>query len=393
MLDRLFCANQELNDEAIGKAIEKQYQFEVPEDSMGRIAEMVVKLASHQQTANPEISSPWVSIFAADHGVAVEDVSDTPQEMTAKWVENICNGQSVVNALAKDAEMPLEVFDVGLKPEVQNANLKPAKIANGTQNFAQQPAMSQQQMLDAMMVGVKAAERAKESGADLFIGGELGVANTTSGIAMVSVLSGKTPLELVSIGRERVMRSQKAQAELMQSAIDLHKEQLTSPLRVLQHLGGFETAALCGAYIRSAQLGMTVVVDGFMASVAAWIADLVSRNNQLVHCKSEEMLMDLGQYSVPETMFCICGTCPRLVEWCFFSHLSGVNVHQLVLEILAVDALLPFDMKMGQASGAVLSVPLIQQACTVHNHLSCFVQAPEENAEECLDPVTCRFTD
>jgi len=103
--------------------------------------------------------------------------------------------------------------------------------------------------------------------------------------------------------------------------------------------------------------------------VAAWIADLVSRNDQLMHCKSVDMLMDLGKYSVPETLFCICGNCPRLVEWCFFSHQSAEKFHALLLEILAVDPILQFDMKLGQASGALLVLPLLQQACSVHAHL------------------------
>lgn len=392
MIERLFCANQELNDEAIAKAIEKQYKFDIPGDSMGRLTEIVVKLASHQESAVPQISKPWASIFAADHGVAVEGVSDSPQEKTRQWVENICKGESLVNALVKTDSVQLETIDVGMVSELSHENLSINRVASGTQNFTKQPAMTQQQMFEAIMVGVEAAERAKEAGSDLFIGGELGVANTTSAIAMVSVLSGKDALELVSIGRERVMRSQKAQAELIQSAIDLHKEQLTSPLRVLQYLGGFETAALCGAYIRSAQLGMSVVVDGFMATVAAWVADLVSRNDQLLHCKSEEMFMDLGQYSVPETMFCICGTCPRLVEWCFFSHLSAVNVHKLVLEILAVDPLIQFDMRVGQASGAVLVIPMLNQACEAHKHLSQYVEEIEPLEEE-QDCPTCHFTD
>lgn len=113
------------------------------------------------------------------------------------------------------------------------------------------------------------------------------------------------------------MRQERERAEFIQQAINLHQAELTSPLRVLQYLGGFETAALCGAYIRAAQLGITIVVDGLMATTAAWIADLVSRNDQLLHCKTVEMMMDLGRFSIPETLFCICGNCPRLLEWCF----------------------------------------------------------------------------
>lgn len=392
MIERLFCANQELSDEAISSVIQKQYAFNSPEDSLGRISEIVVKLASHQQTISPQVKKPWLSVFIADHGIAEEDVSDFSQEMTAKWSESICKGEAAINALADYSKLDLEVVDVGLINDLPNhESLTVAKISQGTQNFSKKSAMTQNQMLKAMEVGMVAAENAKAAGADLFIAGELGVANTTSGIAMVSVLSGKTPIELMEIGRTRVMRSERDKADLIERAIALHKEKLTSPLRILQHLGGFETAALCGAYIRAAQLGMTIVVDGFMSTIAVWLADLVSRNDQLMHCKSVDMMMDLGQFSVPETMFCICGNCPRLVEWCFFSHKSVVNVHGLVLEILAIDPMLTFDMRMGQGTGAVMVLPLLEQACTVHNHLSQFIIEDEklESADELQD--NCPF--
>jgi len=394
MIEKLFCANQEFNDEAIAAVLEKQYQFAIPEGSLGRLQDMAVRLASHQCSPTPQINKPWVSLFASDHGVFAEDVSESPQEMTAQWVQTFCEGKSAINAMADFSNMSVEMVDVGVVSELaEQPNLLQSKIAAGTQNFTKQAAMSQEQLIQAMEIGMAAAERAKESGADLFISGEVGVANTTSAIAMMSVLSGKEAEELLIMGHSRLMRSDRHKAELIKQALELHKKALTSPLRILQVLGGFETAALCGAYIRCAQLGLTVVVDGFMASVAAWIADLVSRNDQLMHCKSVEMMMDLGKYSVPETLFCICGNCPRLVEWCFFSHQSAENMHELLLEILAVDPIVKFDMRLGLGTGAALVVPIIQQACAVQNHLAKFVVASTEVREQDIDPVSCNFVD
>ena len=370
MIETLFTANQELHDETISKVLEQQYQTGNTEGAMGRVDEIVLKLASHQQNVCPSINKPWVAIFAGDHGVVVEEVSEFEQSQTAEWVKALSEGLSASNALINAQQIPFEIINVGLKTEaVKSQCLVDAKVASGTFNFVNQAAMSQAQMIEAMEAGIAAAERAKEQGADLFISGEVGVANTTSALAMAAVMSGKPVIELLQIGRERVMRSDRHRAEVIDKAIALHKEQLTSPLKILQHLGGYETAALCGAYIRCAQLGLTVVVDGVMSTVAAWIADMVSRNDQLFHCKSIEQMMDLGQYSVPETLFCICGTCPRLVEWCFFAHQSAENFHSLVLEILAVDPILLFDMKLGQASGALLTLPLLKQACLINQHL------------------------
>lgn len=392
MIQTLFTANQELHDETIAKVLEQHYLTSNTEGAMGRLDELVMKLASHQKTACPTISQPWVAIFAGDHGVVAEEVSEFEQAQTIKWVNDLCEGRSASNALINQQQIPFEVIDVGVNGEISTKpHFVNAAIAKGTENFVTQAAMTQQQMLQAIELGMAAAERAEAAGADLFISGEVGVGNTTSALAMAAVMSGKPVIELLEIGRERVMRSDRHRAEVIEKAITLHKEKLTSPLKILQHLGGYEAAALCGAYIRCAQLGLTVVVDGVMSTVAAWIADMVSRNDQLVHCKSVEQLMDLGQYSVPETLFCICGTCPRLVEWCFFAHQSAENFHSLVLEILAVDPILQFDMKLGQASGALLTLPLLQQACEVHKHL--VVQIPEQDEQELADEAgdNCPF--
>ena len=372
MIERLFCANQEVSEEAIEAFLERQANLIKPQGTLGKVDEMAMRLASHQQTAEPCINKSWITIFAADHGIAQEDdLSEYPQDMTDQWVSDICKGKSAINVLAQFSNAELQIVDVGLITKQPNHDgLENKKIALGTANFAKQPAMSQEQLLNAILVGANAVEVAKEQGADLFIGGELGVANTTSAIAMIAVLSGQNPLELLGRGKKRVMRQDRERAAFIQNAITLHQAELTSPLRVLQYLGGFETAALCGAYIRAAQLGITIVVDGLMATTAAWIADLVSRNDQLLHCKSVEMMMDLGRFSIPETLFCICGNCPRLVEWCFFAHQSSENIHEWVLEILAVDAILHFDMHLGQATGAAMVIPLIQQACALNKEIA-----------------------
>ncbi|MBO1924109.1 nicotinate-nucleotide--dimethylbenzimidazole phosphoribosyltransferase [Thiomicrorhabdus sp. 6S3-12] len=138
---------------------------------------------------------------------------------------------------------------------------------------------------------------------------------------------------------------------------------------------------MTGAYIRCAQLGLSVVVDGVIASVAAWVGDFVSRNEQLLHCQSSAEMLELGKYSMPETLFCTCGSCPRLVEWCFFSHLSAEPAHEVILEALGVEPLLQFEMRLGEASGAALVIPLLRQACALHNRMATFEQAGVSSAD------------
>ena len=332
MIETLFSPLHSLDESIIT-------QVRVPEDSLGRLSDIVIKLASHQKTATPHIKQPWISVFAANQAG-----------------QSIQNGHSALNRLAQQQAIPIDLVHIDLE--------------NETPNGVQAPAMSKAELIEAMSHGIQAAERAKAAGSDLLITGEASASNTASAIAMVAVLSGKPVEELMSLGRERLMRSQKAEAELIQATIELHQAHLSSPLQILQHLGDLEAAALCGAYIRAAQLGMTFVVDSFMGAVAFWVADMISRNDQLVDCDTLDEFMDLGKYSVPETMFCLCGTCTRLVEWSFFAQISDNPIHGWVLETLAVEPLLSLNLNIGQATGATLSLSLIQQACDIHNPLS-----------------------
>lgn len=366
MIESIFCENKMVSDEILQQTMQRITEGLQSEGGLGRLEEIMVKLAAHQDTTEPSIKKAKIAIFAADHGISENEVSEYPNEQLTFWIDSLKNKRLPVSSMAAFSNSKVELIDVGLRDTFESGDcLTVQKISTGTEDFCKAPAMAAEQLFEAMSIGITTAEAAKQEGMDLFIGGDIGLANTVSAIAMISVLSGTDAEELLMLGRARLMRSEQAKLDLIRQAIALHKDELTSPLKVLQHLGGFETAALVGAYIRCAQLGITIVVDGLMATVAAWIADLVSRNDQLLHCKSNEMLMDLGKYSVPETMFCICGNCPRLVEWCFFAHQSTVASHKLVLEILAVDPLLQFDMKQGQATGGVLVIPILQQACSV----------------------------
>ncbi|BBP46116.1 nicotinate-nucleotide--dimethylbenzimidazole phosphoribosyltransferase [Thiosulfatimonas sediminis] len=352
-----------------------------PQGALGLLEEIAVRLAGMQGTANPQIKQPWVSVFAADHGIAATGVSAFPQVVTQEMVKNFCRGGAAINVLACFAHANFEVVDVGVIQDVAPlAHLVSARVAAGTQNFLEQPAMSQAQLLQALQVGADAVNRAKQSGADLFICGEMGIGNTTAASAITAVLSGQSVSALVGEGTGIGFRQKKQKVQSIEQAIELHQAHLTSPLRVLQYLGGFEIAAMTGAYLRGAQLGMPMVVDGVIASVAVWVADFIARNDQLAGCTSVEQMMELGKYSLPETLFCTCGSLPRITEWCFFAHQSVEPAHAVILEALGVTPMLNFEMRLGEASGAALVIPLLQQACALHNQMATFEQAEVSGA-------------
>lgn len=375
-IEALFCANQALDEEALSAAYLHQQQLTKPEGALGRLEEMALRLASCQKTAHPDIKKPWVSVFAADHGIAVEGVSAYPQVVTQEMVKNFSRGGAAVSVLANFSHAKFEVIDVGVLEDLAPLeHMVSARVASGTQNFLHHPAMTSEQCLEAIQVGMQTAQRAFDAKADLFIAGEMGIGNTTSAAALTAVLSGKPVSEVVGEGTGISFRQKKQKTEIIEQAIALHEPNLTSPLKALQYLGGLEIASMTGAYIRCAQLGLPMVIDGVISSVAAWIGDFVSRNDQLLNCMSVEKLWDLGKYSMPETLFCTCGSCPRLVDWCFFSHKSVEPAHEVILEALGVEPMLNFEMRLGEASGAALTIPLLQQACALHNQMATFEQA------------------
>lgn len=382
MTSDFFASVCQPDEQAQQDAYARQMILTKPEGSLGLLEEIVVRLAGMQGSATPSINKPWVSVFAADHGIAAAGVSAFPQVVTQEMVKNFCNGGAAINVLANFSGADFEVIDVGVLQDVGPLpHLVSARIAAGTQNFLEQPAMTQQQMLDALQVGADAVDRAKAAGADLFVCGEMGIGNTTAATAITAVLSGKPVQMLVGEGTGIGFRQKKQKAEFIAQAIETHQQQLTSPLRVLQYLGGLEIAAMTGAYLRGAQIGMPMIVDGLIASVAAWVADFIARNDQLANCDSIEKMMELGKYSIPETLFCTCGSLPRITEWCFFAHQSAEPAHAIILEALGGTPMLQFEMRLGEASGAALAIPLLQQACALHNQMATFEAAGVSSAD------------
>ncbi|QCU89797.1 nicotinate-nucleotide--dimethylbenzimidazole phosphoribosyltransferase [Thiomicrorhabdus sediminis] len=368
MINRLFCASKPLDEEAAHKVLEQQLSLLSSEGALGRIEEITVKLAAQQGKTNPSLEQAWLSIFASDHGFFDDKCQDDELLPTMQRINRICHQSAAISPLINTLGLKSEWIDVGVDAELTDCpDWLDEKIAPATQSLFGQAAMDRSQLLSAMQVGIDAVERAHQAGADIFIGGEVASGNEISALAIASVLSGKTALELISSSGEFVSRAEKRTASEIDDAVALHRKELQSPLYILQYLGGFEIAALAAAYIRCAQLGMTMLIDGFVATVALWLADMISRNDQLVDCDSVETLYRLGKYSVPETMFCLCGTCPRLVEWSFFAQQSAHPAHAEVLDILAAEPLLSWQIKQGEALGALMVLPLLKQACAINN--------------------------
>ncbi len=324
------------------QAQKKQATLTKPPGSLGVLEEIAIRLAALQKSQRPVLDRVWVSVFAADHGVAAESVSAFPQSVTAAMVQNFANGGAAVNVLSHYVSASFEVIDVGLLNTVDDDKVIIDRAGKGTENFVQKPSMTQTQLQSALLTGKNAVIRALEQGTQLFIGGEMGIANTTSASAMAVALTGLTAKQLAGAGTGLNENEIKHKIKIIEKAINLHKKFLVSPLKVLQYLGGFEIAALLGAYIFAAQKSLPVLVDGFIASVAALLAIKIN---------------------------------PEVEPWFFYAHCSHEKGHKLVLKQLQARPLLDLELRLGEGSGAVAAVPLLQMACKIHNEMATFSQA------------------
>ena len=324
------------------KALNRQSILTKPLGSLGLLEDIAVRLAAMQGTERPTVNSVWVSVFAADHGIAEESVSAFPQAVTAEMVKNFANAGAAVNVLSRFVNADFEVIDVGLINAVEATGVIADRVGNGTANFARQAAMTEAQMQTALTVGKSAVKRALKQETQLFIGGEMGIANTTSASAIAVVLTGLPAEQLTGAGTGLTDEKVNHKANIIKKAISLHQSLLESPLKVLQYLGGFEIAALVGAYTYAAQQGLPVLIDGFIASIAALLAVKIN---------------------------------PEIQSWFFYAHCSQEKGHQLILKHLQARPLLNLNMRLGEGSGAVAAVPLLQMACKLHNEMATFEQA------------------
>lgn len=324
------------------KALEKQTILTKPLGSLGVLEEIAAKIAAMQNTESPDLDKIWVSIFAADHGVADESVSAFPQIVTTEMVKNFINNGAAVNVLAGFVAADFEVVDVGLLKNTEISGVVIERAGNGTKNFAKQMAMTESQLQAALIAGKSAVLRAEKTQAKLFVGGEMGIANTTSATALAVAVTGLSAMQLTGAGTGIGSEAIEHKTKIIQRAILKHDNFLITPLKILQYLGGFEIAALVGAYIFAAQQGLPVLIDGFIATVAALIAVKISPDTQ---------------------------------NWFLYAHCSQEKGHQLVLDYLNVKPLLDLNMRLGEASGALVAVPLLQMACKLHNEMATFEQA------------------
>lgn len=322
----------------------RQAQLTKPPGSLGRLEEIVIRLAALQYTERPSIDAIHIAVFAGDHGIAAENISAFPQSVTVEMIKNFARGGAAINVLARAHNASLEVINLGtISDTSQIASVKTHALGTGTANFLHHSAMTPEQLASALQIGCDAIDRIPRSNRKpLFIGGEMGIGNTTSATAVACCLLNLPPEQLTGAGTGLDKQGVVHKTQVITQALGLHREKTHLPLDALQHLGGFEIAALTAAYIRCAQTATPVLIDGFISTVAALIAI--------------SML-------------------PECQHWFIFSHVSEEQGHRIVLERLNARPLLDLQMRLGEGSGAAVAISLLRMACQLHNEMATFAEA------------------
>jgi len=321
-----------------------QLQLTKPPGSLGELELIAQRFAAWQDTKTPQLNTIIIRVFAGDHGVCAKGVSAFPQIVTSQMVSNFVAGGAAINVLSRLHNADLAVINMGtVVPVEQHANalsddkLVHVNIAPSTKDFSEEAAMTAEQLAQALAAG----KAAVDSRADVFIGGEMGIGNTASASAIYSLVLDIPASRSVGPGTGVGGAALHNKIEVVEQGVRLHR-QCTSAMEVLRCVGGFEIAALVGAYIRCAQQAVPIIVDGFITTAAALLA-----------CKIN----------------------PEVRAWMMFSHCSAEPAHAEALLALEAKPLLDLGLRLGEGSGAAMAVPLISSALALHSQMATFDQA------------------
>ena len=342
-----------VSQDALDRARNRQNSLTKPPGSLGMLEEVAVRLSALKDKDKPVLETVKIVVFAADHGVAEENVSAFPQAVTAEMVKNFSSGGAAISVLARELNADLEVVNVGTVTELDTLpGVIDQRISAGTANFYKQSAMTESQLSEALQAGKQAVQRSikvsgnnpqsKSSSLDLFIAGDMGIANTSSASAIASALLECSAKEITGPGTGLDVDGVSHKVKVIQQSLNMHKLGVEQPLIILQKVGGFEIAAMTGAYISCAQNNIPALVDGFIASVAALAAIRIN---------------------------------PSVKDWLFFSHASAEPGHKKIMQAIQAEPMVDLNLRLGEASGAAVVVPLMRLACSLHNDMATFAQA------------------
>ncbi len=333
---------KDLDGEAIIQAQARLDSLTKPQGSLGALEEMVKKLAGIYRTSKLEPVQKTIFVMAGDHGVTREGVSAFPSEVTPQMVLNFLAGGAAINVLARHGGAQVEVVDIGVAAELEADGLISKKVKLGTDNMAEGPAMTKEEALQAIEVGMELSLAGIEAGARILGTGDMGIGNTTPSSALAHILASCPLDDAVGRGTGISGEALKRKKEVIARAIEINRPNADDPLDVLSKVGGLEIAGLAGLILGSALGGIPVVIDGFISSAAALVAAKIA---------------------------------PKSVDYMIASHQSVEPGHRAILASLALKPILMMDMRLGEGTGAALAMGMLDAAIKIYNEMATFTQA------------------
>ncbi|MEY9950064.1 nicotinate-nucleotide--dimethylbenzimidazole phosphoribosyltransferase [Kitasatospora sp. GAS1066B] len=339
-----------LDAKALGLAWDRQKRMTKPAGSLGMLEIISAQLSGLSRKCPPPIPEPaCVAIFAGDHGVHAQGVTPWPQEVTAQMVANFLAGGAVVNAFAAQVGAEVCVVDIGVKADLPEAiqqgrttGLLPRKVKPGTDDMTQGPAMTREEALKALEIGIETARDLVAAGNKILITGDMGIANTTASAALISVFTGADPTEVTGRGTGIDDETHARKVDVIRRALELHKPDPSDPIGVLAAVGGLEHAAIAGFLLGAASLRTPVILDGVIAGSAALAAKAIA---------------------------------PEVLAACIAGHRSAEPGHQAALAKIGLRPLIDLDLRLGEGTGALLALPLVQSAARAMHDVATFDSA------------------
>ncbi|MFD8260932.1 nicotinate-nucleotide--dimethylbenzimidazole phosphoribosyltransferase [Streptomyces griseoluteus] len=333
-----------LDAKALGEAWERQKRMTKPAGALGMLEIISAQLSGLSRQCPPPIPEPAaVAVFAGDHGVHAQGVTPWPQEVTGQMVANFLGGGAVCNAFANQVGAEVCVVDVGVVADLPaTPGLLPRKIRGGTSDMTTGPAMTREEATAAIEVGIETARDLVAAGNKALLTGEMGIANTTSSAALISVFTGADPAEVTGRGTGINDETLARKTEVVRRALELHQPDPADPIGVLAALGGFEHAAMVGLLLGGASLRTPVILDGVSAGAAALVARAIA---------------------------------PEVLAACIAGHRSAEPGHVAALNKLGLRPLVDLDLRLGEGTGALLALPLVQSTARAMHEVATFDSA------------------
>ena len=332
------------------RAQERLDSLTKPRGSLGRLEELAARYVAITREPMPSLDQKWVVVFAADHGVVAEGVSAYPQEVTYQMVLNFLRGGAGINVLSRLVKSRVAVVDIGVNHDFgQMPDLIIRKVAHGSRNMSKEPAMTREEAIRAILIGVEMAELATASGMDAMAAGDMGIGNTTPAAALASVFTGRPVAAVTGRGTGIEDQTLRHKIAVINRALAMHQPSAEDPIGALAAVGGLEIAGIAGLILGTAAARRPLLLDGFIATAGALVATALA---------------------------------PAVIDYLIAAHRSVEPGHQIMLDFLELKPLFNLQMRLGEGTGAALGLNLLEAGVRIYREMATFEDAGVAEKEE-----------